>query len=310
MLRPRFDTYNQQGTQSVALHSMKYKGHVIHFVDVPGFSNSSLTDAEILQQITHWLLKADELNLALDGLIWLQNIDSPRFQGKDIRALNIFKALCGSSSYSHVTLTATRCDIVPPTTVEGRLKHLKDSQFMWRDILEAGGTAVRFQNTKRSALSIIDKVLNYKSTPALQIQQQLIGERMALIETTAGRAVYRHHLESLEHRDAQLEDKSTNGKARIDNRSSPILTSQTTLLEPLSMPTADLISDRNTQMRTEALRMQGAIEAAEQARDDLKEDLERISAHASSLRVQESLFDWKYPIDDEAAKKELEVLGG
>lgn len=169
----------------------------IHLIDTPGFDDSSRLDVEVLQEIVFWLTQAYDNGFFLDGLLYLHNINAPRFEGPHKRSFDIFKALSGEQNYKCVYLASTfwdeaksRSDSDFAKAVE-RHDQLEDE--IWEPLI-TGGAQMRPVPEKddldEASYAWADQMLEYfvqKSTKhILQIQSEMRAPSAKLDATTAG----------------------------------------------------------------------------------------------------------------------------
>lgn len=76
-------------------------------VDTPGFSNTRLSDTEILQRIATWINDTYDDGHLLSGIIYLHRIIDNRREGPSLKNLRMMKALCGINSLKNVVLATT-----------------------------------------------------------------------------------------------------------------------------------------------------------------------------------------------------------
>ena len=106
-------------------------------------------------------------------------------KGTDKLNLNMFKMLCGPESLSSVVLATTMWNGLPEGEGERRQKQLSETH--WASMIEAKSRVMRHDNTKESALKIVDHVIAQRRRITLQIQTQLVKEGRTVEDTDAGR---------------------------------------------------------------------------------------------------------------------------
>ena len=126
----------------------------------------------------------------------------PSVQSSTERYKNILEALCGKSALSHLVLATTMWDVV------GRWGIGEDKErFLWNDIwgaaVKSRAAMYRHDNTKRSALRIIDHILSLQGGMVLKIQQEMICRRKTFDQTFVGQ----HLLKNLLEREMKLQDE-------------------------------------------------------------------------------------------------------
>ena len=127
-------------------------------------------------------------------------------EGSAMRNLRMFQKLCGQEVLENVLLTTTQWSNVNPAEGQAREDNLRD-EGLWGGLIGKGATLQRFHGTRESGLELIGKLIPNKRKP-LCIQDQIVNQKMTLLETDAGKFIseelavlekrYRGELESLE----------------------------------------------------------------------------------------------------------------
>lgn len=183
---------------------MRRNGRIVHLIDTPGFDDTTRSDAEILQELSYWLITAYELDLYLSGVICLHRITDSRLQGSALRGLHVFKEICGWENFSMLTMATTRWDEVDRDVGISRHKQLKSNPQFWGDIVAAGGSVTRVEPGQHSALAIIDHIVRRDRRMVLKLQHELVDDRIRLGETEAGKIVYASILDDIERDENQI----------------------------------------------------------------------------------------------------------
>lgn len=160
-----------------------------YLVDTPGFDDTHKSDTDILMELTGWLNEAYEAKILLTGIIYLHRIMDPRFGGKALRNLRMFKSLCGNQALSKVVLATTFWNHVTPAVGMEREKELGKSEF-WGKMIEKGSKVFRQDNRRESAKLIIEYLVNRRTAQnpgvALDIQIEMVDQGKTLAQTGAG----------------------------------------------------------------------------------------------------------------------------
>ena len=169
----------------------------IHLIDTPGFDDSDRLDVEVLQEIVFWLTQAYDNGIFLDGLLYLHNINTPRFSGAPSRSFDIFKALAGEQNYKCVYLASTFWDEAKSRSDSDFAKALErhdqlENEF-WEPLI-SGGAQMRpvpdDDDLDEASSTWAHQMLEYfaqKSTKhILQIQSEMRAPNAKLDATTAG----------------------------------------------------------------------------------------------------------------------------
>ncbi|PUU74176.1 hypothetical protein B9Z19DRAFT_1033631 [Tuber borchii] len=172
-------------TIRVQPYSFEYLGERITLVDTPGFNDTNRTDTEVLKEIADWTSKTYKKNQLLSGIIYLHPITHTRMEGSAMRNLRMFQKLCGQQVLENVLLTTTQWSNVNPAEGQAREDGLRD-EGLWGGLISKGATLQRFYGTRESGLELINVLVSRTRKP-LHIQDQIVKQRMTLLETDAGR---------------------------------------------------------------------------------------------------------------------------
>jgi len=99
----------------------------------------------------------------------------------------MFQSLCGQKVLENVLLTTTQWSNVNPAEGQAREDSLRD-EGLWGGLIRKGATLQKFHGTKESGLSLIHKLMSNTRKP-LDIQDQIVEQRMTLLETNAGKCI-------------------------------------------------------------------------------------------------------------------------
>jgi hypothetical protein len=129
--------------------------------------------------------------------------------GTSMRNLRLLDAICGETFLSNVVLATSKWD---------RLSNPRDQRYararevalqevaLWEYMLRIGSKIYRHDNTKESALRIVDHIHSLKGNTSLRIQQEMIEQKFNLDQTIAGQQVQNHLLATMEqHKEELLE---------------------------------------------------------------------------------------------------------
>ncbi|KAI6024270.1 P-loop containing nucleoside triphosphate hydrolase protein [Pisolithus marmoratus] len=161
--------------------------HNIVLVDTPGFDDTSVSDAQILEKIARWLNAIYIENIKLNGVLYFHPISYSRVRDASARTFNVLKELCGKDNLKNVFFVTTMWDEVSEEVGSAREQELQSS--FWQAMMNLGSTTHRFEGTTESAWKIINSLSI--SQPAerrpLQIQREMVDEYLPLHKTAAGR---------------------------------------------------------------------------------------------------------------------------
>ena len=173
-------------TQQVQIASFQYKGKNVHLIDTPGFDDTFRTDANVLQEIAYWLCSAYGSNVRLSGIINLHPISWNRVTGSVVNQLRVLQKTLGTSMFSSLAIVTTMWDITDPKIGVAREQELKSD--FWLPFLEQGSFVFRYDNSRSSALLIIEAFMT-KAKGTLQIQHEMVDQHKMLNDTEAGQAL-------------------------------------------------------------------------------------------------------------------------
>ena len=164
---------------------MKLDGQRLVLVDTPGFDDTFRTEADVLMQLATWLGSTYQAGYRLSGLLYLHPITQTRFGGSDRHSFEVFTKLVGHA-LSKILFVTTQWDLENSDRCYAREKELVTH--FWRPAIEAGSKTARFKGDHGSALAILKACVLDQHFPLL-IQEELVVEHKALLETAAGQAV-------------------------------------------------------------------------------------------------------------------------
>ncbi|KUI68652.1 Cell division control protein 11 [Cytospora mali] len=173
-------------TQDIQVVEGKINGQTVRFVDTPGFSDTNLSDTEVLELIADYLAVAYKQKMKLSGIIYLHPITDRRVTHHGIKNLEMFKKLTGEANLKNVILATSMWDRV--TEDEGVKREEELMNKFWKLLLAMGAETVRHRGTPESAWHIAYKLVGKKPV-YLQLQEEMGKDNKALRDTTAGRQV-------------------------------------------------------------------------------------------------------------------------
>lgn len=174
-------------------------------IDTPGFSDTYLSDAEVLERIVFWLNAAYHKQIQLTGIVYLHSIRQNRVGGSDVRSFQWFHELCGERALRKVLLVTSFWDCVPGQLshrlAEEREEELKRTEY-WGNMILLGARTARHYNTRNSGREIIQRLIslrtiNDRGTHTGVQEEMAAGAR--LDETNVGRNMNRYHEQQSNH---------------------------------------------------------------------------------------------------------------
>ncbi|KAK4553241.1 hypothetical protein LTR86_009771 [Recurvomyces mirabilis] len=172
-------------TQRTTLHSFQHRDRTVHLIDTPGFNDTFRSDDDVFSEVAYTLVKAHQLGIRISGIVYLQSMIDVRMQGTAVRSIRILEALCGRDAYPGIVLAATHCESCSPAERQNKLIELQSNPAFWHGLCKGGSMVAECQNTRPSALSIVDTLLDRRQRHILDFQRQM-SNGMRLQDTNAG----------------------------------------------------------------------------------------------------------------------------
>jgi len=171
---------------------------MISLIDTPGFDDTTLSAASVLNMIAAYLSYSYDQGIRLAGVIYMHRILDNRVGGISARSFRMFRNLCGEDSLCKVVITTTMWDQVDLSLGEEREKELIDKEVFFKPAVEKGARLARHDNTLGSAQEIIRTIVQSCNTPVtLKIQEEL-NSGLNVADTQAGKEVNREIFEQIE----------------------------------------------------------------------------------------------------------------
>jgi hypothetical protein len=180
------------GTQAVDTYPFLFHGPPekrVFLVNMPGFDDSTRTDAEVLREMASWLTASFENKIRLSGMIYLHRINQPRMQGSAKRNIMMFKKLCGDDALKNVILVTTMWDVTEKEVGAAREKQLVERKEFWGYMASKGSRVYRHHKTHKSAMKLIGNFVRENTKVTLEIQEEMVNNHKLLDSTAAGYAV-------------------------------------------------------------------------------------------------------------------------
>ncbi|KAL7783260.1 P-loop containing nucleoside triphosphate hydrolase protein [Trichoderma ceciliae] len=207
-------------TQEIQIVETTLNGHTVRFVDTPGFSDTYLSDTEILEMIADYLAAGYSKELRLSGIIYLHPISDNRVTHHATKNLDMFRKLTGEKNLKNVILTTSMWDKVTPE--EGlKREHELQSKF-WNVLMAFGAKYVRQDGSADSAQQIASMFVDNKPF-YLQLQEEMGKDNKALKDTAAGKEIMaelsrmkeQHQKEVAEMKEMLLRTSAEENKAAV-----------------------------------------------------------------------------------------------
>ncbi|KAF5329409.1 hypothetical protein D9619_009144 [Psilocybe cf. subviscida] len=170
--------------------SFKLNGRNVTFIDTPGFDDTTKSDADVLRMIAAFLATAYENGKTLAGVIYLHRISDFRMGGISTRNFKMFRQLCGESTLGNVVIVTNMWSEVSEDVGSAREAELVSDDLFFKPVLSKGAQMLRHDNTPASAHAILSRIIDNHPLP-LQIQRELVDEKMDIADTAAGEELNR-----------------------------------------------------------------------------------------------------------------------
>ena len=180
-------------------------------VDTPGFNDTHLSDAQVLEAIVIWLNAAYRDRIELSGILYLCSIVANRVGGSAARSLGWFRQLTGERSLRKVLLVTTFWDLVPARLAleeaNERHRQLQGTTY-WGDMIRLGARVAKHNHSLESARAAIRTLLSTRTEndreTYLDVQEEMSRGRR-LEETTVGRNINNYLDEQQQYFNRELE---------------------------------------------------------------------------------------------------------
>ena len=207
-------------TQDIQVVEGKINGQTVRFVDTPGFSDTNLSDTEVLQLIADYLAVAYKQEMKLSGIIYLHPISDRRVTHHTTKNLDMFRKLTGEKNLQCVVLATSMWDKV--TEEEGVKREDELRGKFWKLLLAMGAKTARHSGTPESSRRIASMLLG--NTPFyLQLQEEMGKDNKALRDTAAGREVMieivrmkEEHQRELADMESMMKNSAQESKGLVD----------------------------------------------------------------------------------------------
>ncbi|CAK5268316.1 unnamed protein product [Mycena citricolor] len=157
-------------------------GKTVTLIDVPGFLDPALSDAEILRMIATYLHGG-----RLNGIVYTHRISDVRIDGIATRHFQLFQELCGASAFPNVMIATTMWHEAgrAGNCVARETQLLEDRRLGFRSVLERGGHIRRHDAGIVSAVAILKSLMNLPPFE-MELQHELVDQHVEISETGIG----------------------------------------------------------------------------------------------------------------------------
>ncbi|KAL7805254.1 P-loop containing nucleoside triphosphate hydrolase protein [Trichoderma aethiopicum] len=173
-------------TQEIQIIETTIDGRTVRFVDTPGFSDTYLSDTEVLEMIADYLSAGYSKEMRLSGIIYLHPISDNRVTHHATKNLDMFRKLTGEKNLKNVILATSMWDKVTPEEGLNRERELQGN--FWSVFMAFGAQYCRQDASAQSAKKIASLLMDNEPF-FLELQEEMGKDNKALKDTAAGREV-------------------------------------------------------------------------------------------------------------------------
>ncbi|MCJ1435760.1 hypothetical protein MMC27_005135 [Xylographa pallens] len=177
-------------------------GHTVRLIDTPGFSDTHLSDTEVLKRIASYLEGMYRAGIKLSGIVYLHKLTNDKMVGSARKNLQMYRKLVGRKGLQNVVLASTKAQLVHDRT-EADHRHHQLKTIYWKDMIDEGSKVWKYDGERETALRIVRSIMG-NHPRALQIQRELVNEGMDLLETAAGAELNAELLAERRKKDAEV----------------------------------------------------------------------------------------------------------
>lgn len=160
-------------TSAVTSYEMTWRGTEYVIIDTPGFGDTHLSDATVLQMIAKWMETSYRAGVKLNGILYLHRLSDTRMHGSSMRSLRMFKQLCGEDYFRSVTLGTTCWSLIPRDLGLQREAELKENAAFWKPLLAKGARIVRIPDSAVAAKDVLFHAVQHQKS-SVQVQKDTV----------------------------------------------------------------------------------------------------------------------------------------
>ncbi|KAJ3544808.1 hypothetical protein NMY22_g2656 [Coprinellus aureogranulatus] len=184
-------------------------GRRVVLIDTPGFDQTHLEDDVVLKEITDWMDRSYRQRMRIAAVLYLHDVSNHQSEAVVKRNIALFSAMCGEEAMSMVAFVTTKWDrLTSEDEAKAQVEELEKDY--WRQVIDGGAHVFHLQpKDLRCQLSqeyyslpwdIIRQTLvsaengNASGRP-LQIQDDIVRQRLDLLQTMAGKELGRRKVD-------------------------------------------------------------------------------------------------------------------
>jgi len=136
--------------------------------------------------------------------------------GISTRNFKMFRQLCGDSSLRNVVIVTNMWGEVSKEIGEAREQELITQDIFFKPVLEKGALLERHENTPASAYKILRTIIDNHPL-SLQIQRELVDQKMDISQTAAGEELNKELKEQMEkhRREMRMVQEEMRGRSKF-----------------------------------------------------------------------------------------------
>lgn len=154
-------------------------------MDTPGFDDTYLSDADILQNIATALVDAFNDQVEIQGALYIHPVTEAKMRGSGRKNLLMFQNVLGMKGMNHCRLVTTKWSLQSESVSKNRERELCEKKEFWQPLLAAGAQTVRFGDSMESAIDIIGPLLQGPALKPLLVEE-VVEKHKKIPETHAG----------------------------------------------------------------------------------------------------------------------------
>ncbi|KAF9042427.1 hypothetical protein BJ165DRAFT_266160 [Panaeolus papilionaceus] len=143
------------GVKNAELRFVNEKPWVIYFIDTPGFSDSKMSEIEIICKVKRWM--SDQSVWWINGVLYLSPITDTRVSGSKLRTINMIQSLLFDDAFTGLYIITTMWDQIGNIQAKKRAEaNFAQLQYdIWKGPISEGATISKFHNNHDSAIQIL-----------------------------------------------------------------------------------------------------------------------------------------------------------
>ncbi|GKU08218.1 unnamed protein product, partial [Fusarium langsethiae] len=158
----------------------------ITVVDTPGFDDTERSQAEILTEITDYLVAQHMSGLPLRGILYLHNITEKRMTRTSQDYIQLLQDIVGDDALKNVILVTTMWNTLRPEDRKGAVNREQELlNTFWSPMINKNAFVGQFAGTAESAYSLIYQLADQEPV-VLDLQRELVDQNRSIIETATG----------------------------------------------------------------------------------------------------------------------------